>query len=173
VTYGAESYFCQQSHSCSDQGSRFGPSGNFEQWWTPEDAKKFKEMTGKLVKQYDSYEAAPGMNVNGTLTLGENIADLGGLNVAYDALQLATKDQSDPNLAGLSRDQRFFLGFAAVWRGQNTPERLKMLLASNPHAPERNRANGTPSNIPAFAAAFGCKPGDPMATAGKRQVVIW
>jgi putative endopeptidase len=160
------------THGYDDQGARFGPTGNFEQWWTPEDAKKFAALTGKLVKQYSGYTLM-GEKVNGNLTLGENIADLGGLSIAYDALQRATKDQPDPKIDGLTRDQRFFLGFAAVWRDQIRDKALRVQLASDPHSPGRIRANGTPSNVPAYAAAFGCKPGDPMANADDKRVVIW
>src|SRR6185369_4748257 len=158
------------THGYDDQGARFGPTGNFEQWWTPEDAKKFAALTGKLVKQYSGYTLM-GEKVNGNLTLGENIADLGGINIAYDALQSATKDKPDPKIDGLTRDQRFFLGFAAVWRDQIRDKALKEQLASDPHSPGRIRANGTPSNLPAYAAAFSCKPGDPMANADDKRVV--
>jgi putative endopeptidase len=160
------------THGYDDQGARFGPTGNFEQWWTPEDAKKFAALTGKLVTQYSGYTLM-GEKVNGNLTLGENIADLGGLNIAYDALQRASQDTPDSKIDGLTRDQRFFLGFAAVWRDQIRDKALRVQLASDPHSPGRIRANGTPSNLPAFAAAFGCKPGDPMANADDRRVVIW
>ena len=161
------------THGYDDQGARFGPSGNFEEWWTPEDKKKFEALTGKLVKQYSGYEPIPGEKENGNLTLGENIADLGGLNIAYDAMQRATKDQPDPKVDGLTRDQRFFLGYAAAWRDQVRPEALRVQLASDPHSPGAIRANGTPSNVPAFAAAFSCKAGEPMANAAEKQVVIW
>jgi putative endopeptidase len=160
------------THGYDDQGSRFGPTGNFEQWWTPEDAKKFAALTGALVKQYNGYTLMDS-KVNGKLTLGENIADLGGINIAYDALQRASKDVADPKVDGLTRDQRFFLGFASVWRDQIRPEALKVQLASDPHSPGRVRANGTPTNLPAFAAAFGCKAGDPMVNADDKRVVIW
>jgi len=160
------------THGYDDQGARFGASGNFEQWWTPEDAKKFEALTGALAKQYDGYTLL-GDKVNGKLTLGENIADLGGINIAYDALQRASKDVADPKIDNLTRDQRFFLGFAAVWRDQIRPEALKVQLASDPHSPGRIRANGTPTNVPAYAAAFGCKAGDPMVNADAKRVVIW
>jgi putative endopeptidase len=160
------------THGYDDQGARFGPTGNFEQWWTPEDAKKFAALTGQLVKQYNGYTLM-GEKVNGNLTLGENIADLGGISIAYDALQRATKDTPDPKIDGLTRDQRFFLGFAAVWRDQIRDKALRVQLASDPHSPGRIRANATPSNVPAYAAAFGCKPGDPMANADGKRVVIW
>ena len=160
------------THGYDDQGARFGPTGNFEQWWTPEDAKKFAALTAALVKQYDGYKVQD-IKVNGKLTLGENIADLGGINIAYDALQRATKDVPDPKTDGLTRDQRFFLGFGSVWRTQRRLETMKVLQASDPHSPDRVRANGVPTNVPAFAAAFGCKAGDPMVNADDKRVVIW
>ena len=160
------------THGYDDQGARFGASGNFEQWWTPEDAKKFAALTGALAKQYDGYTVM-GSKVNGNLTLGENIADLGGINIAYDALQRASKDVPDPKTDGFTRDQRFFLGFGAIWRDQIRPEALKVQLASDPHSPGRARANGTPTNVPAYAAAFGCKVGDPMVNPENKRVVIW
>jgi putative endopeptidase len=161
------------THGYDDQGSRFGPTGNFEQWWTAEDAKQFKALTGRLVKQYDSYEVLPGLHVNGSLTLGENIADLGGLYVAYDALQKATAGQEDAKQYGLTRDQRFFYGWAAIWRGQLRPEALRVRVASDPHSPESVRAIASPQNHPPFAAAFGCKEGDAMVNAADKRVVIW
>jgi len=160
-------------HGYDDQGSRFDPAGNMANWWTPADAKGFAARSQKLIAQFDGYEAAPGLKVNGKLTLGENIADLGGLATAYDAMRLAVGDKPDPKTDGLSRDQRFFLGFAVSWRDRYTPDLLKVLVASNPHAPSDLRAIGAPSNLPAFAAAFSCKPGQPMVRDGDKQVVIW
>ena len=160
-------------HGYDDQGSRFGATGNFENWWTPEDAKGFSGRTDKLVNQFNAYEAAPGMKVNGKLTLGENIADLGGLAVAYDAMKKATEGTPDPMTDGLSRDQRFFANWATVWRRNFTPDELKVRLTTDPHAPANFRAMGAPSNLPAFAAAFSCKPGQPMVRQGDDQVVIW
>jgi putative endopeptidase len=161
------------THGYDDQGSRFGPTGNFEQWWAPADAKRFKALTTKLVKQYDGYEVAPGLKVNGNLTLGENIADLGGINIAYDAMQRAAAGTPDPMVDGLTREQRFFIGFATSWRKAMSPERLKVLVASDPHAPAQVRAKAPPTNMPAFAKAFGCKDGDPMVHTGDQLVTIW
>ena len=160
-------------HGYDDQGSRFGPSGNFENWWSDADAKGFSSLTGKLVEQFNAYEAAPGKKVNGSLTLGENIADLGGLAVAYDAMKKATGSSPDPMTEGMSRDQRFFANWATVWRRNFTPEELNVRLATDPHAPANFRAMGAPSNLPAFAAAYGCKAGDAMVRGGDSQVVIW
>jgi putative endopeptidase len=161
------------THGYDDQGARFGPSGNLEEWWTTEDAKRFKALTGQLVRQYDAYEVAPGQKVNGNLTLGENIADLGGLSIAWDALQRASDGKPDPMTDGLSREQRFFYSWAAIWRAQYRPEALKVRLASDPHAPPVSRIYGPVSNHPAFAAAFGCKATDPMVNAVEKRVAIW
>lgn len=163
----------EMTHGYDDQGSRFGPTGNFEVWWTKEDAARFKELTRQLVKQYDRYEAAPGLKVNGNLTLGENIADIGGLSVAYDAMQRAVAGKPDPMIDGLSRDQRFFLAWATAFRTQYTPELLKVVVASDPHAPDLVRASAAPKNVPAFASAFDCKAGDAMRSSGEQPVVIW
>ncbi|MFQ6311915.1 M13 family metallopeptidase [Lysobacter capsici] len=163
----------EMTHGYDDQGSRFGPDGNFNNWWTPADAKGFAERSAKLVQQFDGYQAAPGLKVNGKLTLGENIADLGGIATAYDAMRLAVGDTPDPKTDGLSRDQRFFYSFATSWRDRYTPDMLKVLVNSDPHAPSDFRAIGAPSNLPAFATAFSCKPGQPMVRGATEQVVIW
>jgi putative endopeptidase len=160
-------------HGYDDQGSRFGPSGNFENWWAKADATGFAALTSKLVAQFDGYEGLPGKKVNGKLTLGENIADLGGLAVAFDAMNRATAGQPDPKIDGLTRQQRFFYGWATVWRRNHTPDEMALRLATDPHAPAKFRAIGTPSNLPAFAAAFGCKPGDAMVRDKDKQIAIW
>jgi len=164
----------EMTHGYDDQGSRFGPTGNFENWWTPADANGFKALTNKLVQQFNEYEALPGKHVNGNLTLGENIADLGGLNIAYDAMQRAQPDSKPTTqVGGLSRDQRFFLNFGTIWRRNFTPDELNVRLVTDPHAPANFRAIGAPSNMPAFAAAFQCKAGDKMVRSGDKQILIW
>ncbi len=163
----------EMTHGYDDQGSRFGPTGKFENWWSEADASGFKALTGKLVAQFDAYRTADGQAIKGNHTLGENIADLGGLATAYDAMKAAAGDTPDPMTDGLSRDQRFFLNWATVWRRNFTPEELKHRIATDEHAPAQFRAIGAPSNLPAFAAAFGCKAGDPMVRSGDAQVVIW
>ncbi|WP_203321554.1 M13 family metallopeptidase [Pseudoxanthomonas beigongshangi] len=160
-------------HGYDDQGSRFGPTGNMEVWWTDGDAKAFSGLTGKLVNQFNGYTTEGGGKVNGSLTLGENIADLGGLATAYEAMKKATEATPDPKTDGLTRDQRFFLNWATVWRRNFTPEELTVRLKTDPHAPANFRAIGAPSNLPAFAAAFQCKAGDAMVRDGDKQVVIW
>jgi putative endopeptidase len=162
----------EMTHGYDDQGARFGPTGNFENWWSDADAKGFSSRTDKLVEQFNGYDAN-GTKVNGKLTLGENIADLGGLATAYDAMKKATEGQPDPKTDGLTRDQRFFLNWGTVWRRNFTPENLAVRLKTDPHAPANFRAIGAPSNLPAFAAAFQCKAGEPMVRAGGKEVVIW
>src|SRR5690606_12164752 len=135
------------------KGSQFDAKGNFANWWTDEDRRRFEERTGKLVKQFDAYEAIDGLHVKGELTLGENIADLGGLSVAYDALKMATAGKAIGPVDGLTQDQRFFANWAVVWRRNFKPEELKVRLNTDSHAPANFRAIGAPSNMPAFAQA--------------------
>jgi putative endopeptidase len=161
------------THGYDDQGSRFGPTGNFEEWWTEADKKQFQALTGKLVQQYNGYSMGPGLKVNGNLTLGENIADLGGVSIAWDAFQHAIAGQPDPKTDGLSREQRFFYGWATAWRTVYRDQAVKVQLNSDPHAPASIRTNGTLANHPAFAAAFGCKEGDAMVNSAAKRVVIW
>jgi len=163
----------EMTHGYDDQGSRFGPTGKFENWWSDADSKGFKALTGKLVAQFDGYRTEDGQKLNGNHTLGENIADLGGLATAYDAMKKATDGTPDPMTDGLTRDQRFFLNWATVWRRNFTPEELKNRIATDEHALAQFRATGAPSNLPAFAAAFSCKAGDAMVRTGDQQVVIW
>lgn len=161
-------------HGYDDQGSKFDAQGNYSNWWTKEDRERFNARTDKLVAQFDAYEALPGMYVNGKLALGENIADLGGVTVAFDALQRAQGEGfTDPMVDGYTQAQRFFMNWATVWRVAFTEERLKVQLTVGPHAPGMFRAFAAAQNIPAFAEAFGCKDGDPMVRSGDDRVVIW
>ncbi|MCL6618813.1 MAG: peptidase [Thermomonas hydrothermalis] len=166
----------EMMHGYDDQGSQFDAKGNFNNWWTKADRDGFNTRTAKLVKQFDDYVAIDGLHVKGALTLGENIADLGGLNVAWDAYQNALKaagKRGDEKIDGYPSDQRFFFNWATVWRRNFTPDELKVRLNTDPHAPANFRAIGAPSNMPAFAHAFGCKAGDPMVRADDQRVVIW
>ncbi|MFC0154827.1 M13 family metallopeptidase [Xanthomonas dyei] len=165
-------------HGFDDQGSQFDGAGNNLNWWTVQDRKRFEQRTERLVKQFDRYvplASHPDVHVNGKLSLGENIADLGGLNVAYDALQTALHRHPEraTSIDGYSPEQRFFLAFARDWRGQTREEKLLVYLASDPHAPFHLRAIAAPSNMPQFAAAFSCKAGDSMVATENDRVVIW
>ena len=181
VNYGGIGFVIghESSHGFDDQGSQFDGHGNRANWWTPRDKKTFDERTAALVKQYDSYTPIPGkpdLHVNGRLTLGEDIGDLGGLNIAYTALQTALK--ADPGEAGekidgMTQDQRFFLNSARVWEGTARDKTAELLLNVDPHAPAKIRAFASAANMPQFAQAFQCKPGDKMVHTGDKLVKIW
>ena len=169
----------EASHGFDDEGSQFDGAGNNVNWWSKADRAKFDARTAKLVQQFNDYtpiKDKPDAHVNGKLTLGENIADLGGLNVAYDALQVALKQhpaEATQKIDGYTQDQRFFLNWARVWRGNIREQQALLRLNTDPHAPASLRAIGAPSNMPAFAAAFQCKPGDAMVRPADKQVKIW
>src|SRR5690606_28218929 len=152
----------EMTHGYDDQGSRFGPTGNFENWWTEADSEGFASRTGKLVEQFDAYRTDAGGKVNGKLTLGENIADLGGLATAYDAMTTPTEGTPAPMTDGRTRDQRFSPNWATVWPRTFTPAALKGRLTPAPHARANSRGMGAPSNMPASGAALECKAGDAM-----------
>ncbi|HET8940510.1 MAG TPA: M13 family metallopeptidase [Rudaea sp.] len=166
----------EMTHGYDDEGSQFDAHGNLKNWWTPADKKQFDARTDKLVRQFDAYVAIDGMHVHGKQTLGENIADLGGLNVAYDALQKAlagNPSEANKMIDGYTQDQRFFLNFARIWVTEMKPETLKLRINTDVHAPGQFRAIAAPSNMPAFAKAFSCKAGDPMVRADDVRVKIW
>ncbi|EIM01128.1 M13 family peptidase [Rhodanobacter denitrificans] len=166
----------EMGHGYDDQGSKFDARGNNVNWWTDADRAAFEARTAKLGAQFDGYEALPGKHVNGQLTMGENIGDLGGLNAAYTALQMALAKnpaEASRRIDGYTQDQRFFLNWARVWRGNIRPEAQLTLLNTDPHAPAKFRAIGAPSNMPEFARAFQCKSGDAMVRDGAKQVKIW
>ncbi|MDE2225417.1 MAG: M13 family metallopeptidase [Xanthomonadaceae bacterium] len=179
VNYGGIGFVIghESSHGFDDQGSQFDGHGNRVNWWTPQDKKAFDERADALVKQYDSYAPIPGkpdLHVNGRLTLGEDIGDLGGLNIAYTALQTALKadpKEADAKIDGMTQDQRFFLSSARVWEGTARDKTAELMLNVDPHAPAKVRAFATASNMPQFAQAFQCKPGDKMDRAN--PVKIW
>ncbi len=169
----------EASHGFDDQGSQFDGEGNNVNWWTKADREKFDARSNKLVQQFNDYAPVPGkpdIHVNGKLTLGENIGDLGGLNSAYDALQMALKSnpqEAGGKIDGYTQDQRFFLNWARVWRGNIREKQLILQINTNEHAPSSLRAIGAPSNMDTFASAFQCKPGDVMVRSGDKQVKIW
>ncbi|MEY3371904.1 MAG: hypothetical protein RLZZ537_372 [Pseudomonadota bacterium] len=160
-------------HGYDDQGSRFDAKGSFANWWQPSDAEGFKAKTAQLVEQFNGYEALPGKKVNGNLTLGENIADLGGLTVALDALRLAQASNKIEAIDGYTQEQRFFMNWATVWRRNYTDKEMTVRLVTDSHAPAKFRAIGTPSNMEAFATAFQCKTGDAMVRSGGNRIAIW
>jgi putative endopeptidase len=160
-------------HGYDDQGSRFDAKGSFANWWQPSDAEGFKAKTAQLVEQFNGYEALPGKKVNGNLTLGENIADLGGLTVALDALRIAQATNKIEAIDGYTQEQRFFMNWATVWRSNYTDKEMTVRLVTDSHAPGKFRAIGAPSNMEAFATAFQCKTGDAMVRSGGDRIAIW
>ena len=162
------------THGFDDEGRHFDAAGNLKDWWAPADSLRFTREAQKVVDQFDRYIQVDTFHVNGKLTLGENIADFGGLLTAYDALQRALQRNGRPKaIEGFTPEQRFFIAYAQSWRGHARPETLRTRVTVDPHAPERWRTNGPLSNIPAFAAAFGCKPGDPMVRQAALVPHIW
>lgn len=161
------------SHGFDDKGSRYDGDGNLQNWWSPEDRAAFETLTAKLVAQYAAYEPLPGRALNGQLTLGENIADLSGLAIAYKAYRLSLGGAEAPVLDGLTGDQRFFMGWAQVWKRKYREAELARRLLVDPHAPSHNRANGAPINSDAFHQAFQTKPGDGLYKAPEDRIRIW
>jgi predicted metalloendopeptidase len=162
------------SHGFDDQGSRYDAKGNLTNWWTEEDRANFEARTQKLINQYNQYEPLPDVFVNGAFTLGENIGDLGGLNVAYDGLQRHLEEHGNPGLIdGLTQDQRFFINWATVWRSKYTDEAMKQQVKTNVHSPGMYRAIGPIVNMEPFYAAFDISQGDGMYVADTARVVIW
>ncbi|HMB68409.1 MAG TPA: M13-type metalloendopeptidase, partial [bacterium] len=147
--------------------------GVLRDWWTEDDAERFAERSDRLVEQYDSFSPLEGMFVNGRLTLGENIGDVGGLEIAHHAYRLSLKGKEAPVLDGLTGDQRFFLSYAQIWKGKMRDELMATLVASNPHSPVEFRVNGAVSNVDAWYAAFGVKEGDAMYLPSEERVRIW
>jgi putative endopeptidase len=161
------------THGFDDQGRMYDAYGNLSDWWTREDSKKFIDKSRILVRQFNQYVIA-GEHVNGELTLGENIADLGGLTIAYEAFQQSRKNKGkEKDIDGYSPDQRFFIGWARIWRSNDRPEFLVQLLKNNPHSPGIYRVNGPLSNMPAFYKAFDVKPGDSMLAPDSMRAQIW
>jgi putative endopeptidase len=164
----------EMTHGFDDQGAQFDREGNLKNWWSASDLEKFKHGTGLVSSQYDSYTVLDSLHVNGKLTLGENLADLGGLSVSYAALEKALAQKGRPaNIDGFTPEQRFFLAWAQIWRANTTPEAVRLRINTDPHSPGEWRTNGPLSNMPQFAAAFGCKAGDPMVRDASVRPVIW
>ncbi len=161
------------SHGFDDQGSQYDGRGNLRKWWTPEDRVEFERRAQQLVKQYSAFKPFDDMNVNGELTLGENIGDLGGLNAAYSAYHLSLKGKPAPELDGFSGDQRFFIGWAQVWLFKYRETELRKRLLTDPHSPAQYRANGIVSNLDPFYEAFSIKPDSPMWLDPEKRVRIW
>lgn len=160
------------SHHFDDQGRKFDPKGNFADWWTPEDVKRFDSYTAKVVAQYGAYEPLKGTHINGELTLGENMADLAGVNIALDGYHLSLKGKPAPVIDGFSGDQRFFLGFTQIWRTKYRDANLLQRLTTDPHTPGNFRPYVV-RNLDAWYTAFGAKPGDKFYLTPADRIKVW
>lgn len=160
-------------HGFDDQGSKYDGDGNLNNWWTERDRERFEARTRALIAQYDQYEALPGRKVNGALSLGENIGDLGGLGIAFNAYRMSLAGAADPVIDGFSGEQRVFLGWAQAWRMKRRDELAERLLRVAPHAPPQFRVNGVVRNIEAFYRAFEVRPGERLYLPPEERVKIW
>jgi putative endopeptidase len=163
----------EMTHGFDDSGRQSDAKGNLNDWWTSVSVEKFKARAGGVVKQFSGFTVLDGLHVNGELTQGENIADLGGVRVAYGALQRALAGKPHDKIDGFTPEQRFFLSYASVWRSNTRPERLRMLIATDPHSPGEFRTNGPLSNLDEFAQAFNVPEGAPMRRPAADRVTIW
>ncbi|MEY8216065.1 MAG: M13 family metallopeptidase, partial [Colwellia sp.] len=163
----------EMGHGFDDQGSKYDAAGNLRNWWTAEDLAQFKARTDALVAQYANYKVFDDLNVNGELTLGENIGDLSGVTIAYKAYQTSLNGQEAPIIDGLTGDQRFFIGYAQIWRSKIVEKSMRNRIATDPHSPGEFRALGSLSNMNEFYQAFDVKAGDAMYIAPENRVKIW
>ncbi len=163
------------THGYDDQGRKYDADGNLNDWWTEADGKAFEARSQKMVEEFNGFEVLPGLRVNGQLTLGENLADLGGVSIAYEALQraLAKDPARRKNLDGFTPEQRFFLSFAQIWRINVREAEARRLVTVDPHSPGKYRANGTLKNIPEFLSAFDIPPDSPMWLPPEQRTKIW
>ena len=160
-------------HGFDDKGSTFDGDGAMRNWWTENDLEEFKKRTSALVSQYDSFEALPGLNVNGEFTLGENIGDLGGLSIALKAYKIALNGKESPVMDNYTGEQRVFIGYAQSWRNKIRDEALRVQINTDPHSPANFRVNGVVSNIPEFYTAFNVQKSDSLYLAPEKRVKIW
>ncbi|HSU14062.1 M13 family metallopeptidase [Longimicrobium sp.] len=163
----------EMTHGFDDQGRQYDARGNLRDWWTPEDARGFEQRAAVVDRQYSAYTVLDSLHVNGKLTMGENIADIGGLSVAFQAMQRELAGQPRALIDGFTPEQRFFLAYAQARRATFRDQQLRLMVQTDPHSPNEFRVNGPLSNMPEFAAAFGCKAGDPMVRSDADRVNIW
>ena len=163
----------EMTHGFDDQGRQYDKDGNMHDWWKPEDGKNFTNRTDKYADFFSAINVLPDLKANGRLTLGENLADHGGLQVAYAAFKNATKKQALPTIDGLTADQRFFLAYAGVWAGNITEAEIRNRTKSDPHALGRWRVNGALPHIDAWYDAFGVKEGDKLFVPKEKRLQLW
>ena len=170
---GGSTFGHEMTHGFDDQGSKYNASGNLRNWWTPEDSAKFFAKTKLIVKQYNGYIAVDSLHINGELTQGENIADLGGIMMGYQAFKQTNQYKNNEIIAGLNPNQRFFLGYALAWMVNMRPEAISTQVRSDPHSPVKFRVIGPLSDMPEFYKTFGVKEGDAMWRPDSLRVKIW
>ncbi len=163
----------EMTHGFDDQGSQYDAEGNLKSWWTDEDRQKFEAKTGIVVNQFNNYTVLDTVHVNGSLTLGENIADLGGLSISYAAFMKTIQAKKGQKIAGFTPEQRFFLSWAQIWRANITDEAAMLRINTDPHSPGKYRCNGPLSNFPEFYRAFNVKENDPMWRPENERAKIW
>ena len=163
----------EMTHGFDDEGRKFDAQGNLRDWWTPQDAKNFNERAQCIENQFDGYQVQKDIHENGKLVIGESIADLGGLKIAYRALQKTLQGEKVPLIGSFTPDQRFFLAYAQIWAANDRPEFERLMVNTDPHPLARFRAIAAPSNMPAFAEAFACKAGDAMVRPPAMRCQIW
>ncbi|HZX57899.1 MAG TPA: M13 family metallopeptidase, partial [Mucilaginibacter sp.] len=163
----------EMTHGFDDQGRQYDSDGSLHDWWTKDDADKFKVRADQVVAQYNAFTVLDTVHVNGKLTLGENLADLGGTNIAYEAFKRTKEGQSGAKIDGFTPDQRFFLSWAQVWRGLQRPEAAAQRILTDPHSPEQYRCNAPISNIDAWYAAFNIQPGDKNYKKPEDRIHVW
>lgn len=175
INYGAIGLVIghEMTHGFDDEGRQYDAQGNLKDWWTASDAATFQKKADVVVQQYDKYTILDSLHVNGKLTLGENLADIGGLAIAYDAFKMTEQGKSNTKIDGFTPDQRFFLGFAQAWRIVTRPELQRTLITVDPHSPEKFRVNGPLSNFDPFYASFGVKENDNMYRKPADRAKIW
>jgi putative endopeptidase len=161
------------THGFDSMGRQFGPAGNLRDWWTPAASAQFNARTDVLVKQFSATEVLPGLKHNGALTVGENTADLGGITLAYAALQRELAGKPQPKIDGMTSDQRCFVAWSQLWMSKARPERVRLLVATDGHSLSALRAAGPLVHLVPFYKAFGIRKGDPMWRAPKDRVQIW
>jgi len=163
----------EMTHGFDDQGSQFDKDGNLKNWWSSKDSAQFVARTKKIIDQFNGYTMLDTMHINGALTTGENSADLGGINIAYDAFKMTKEGQDTTKIDGFTPDQRFFISFAQIWRSKITDEAIRSQMNGDPHSPPIWRVNGPLSNFAPFYAAFNVQPGDKMYKPDSARVKIW
>ncbi|HEY4416921.1 MAG TPA: M13 family metallopeptidase [Verrucomicrobiae bacterium] len=177
VNYGAIGVVIghEMTHGFDDQGRKYGPDGNLSEWWQPADSAAFDARAQKVIDEYNGFEALPGLHVNGKLTIGENLADLGGINISYEALQraLAKDPAKRKSIDGLTPEQRFFISFAQIWRTNIREAEAQRLVTVDPHSPGQFRSYGPLLNFQPFYDAFNIKPGSPMWLPPEKRAIIW